>query len=249
MGKLFGNLTTEGTEKVEDRLGGGRHLFNTGLYENARVKLAYAGAYDSGAKYVTVIFDIDGQELEISETITNKQGQNTYEKDGKKNQLPGFVTINDLCLTITGQELSDQDSEERQIEIWSFEEKKKVRQARDVLVDFLDKPCSLAVRKILKNKQKKNESTGKYEDIADEITVNDVAKSFHVESRRTVSEIKNGKDDAVFIDQWSEKWAPGGEGKLIDQRTIKEGGKGGSGSGAPPKSSGAADKPKTSLFS
>lgn len=243
MGKLFGNLTTEGTEKVEDRLGGGRHVFNTDLYEDKRCKMMYMGKYPSGAMYITAIFDIDGQELEITETITNKQGQNTYEKDGKKNQLPGFVTINDLCLTITGQELSDQDTEERQIEIWSYEEKKKVRQARDVLVDTIDKPVSLAVRKILKNKQKKDDK-GDYKDIADEITVNDVYKSFHVESRRTVAEIKNGKEDAEFIDAWKEKWA----GKEIDQRSIKDGKGGGAASGAP-KAGSTGDKPKTSLFS
>lgn len=244
MGKLFGNLTTEGTEKVEDRLGGGRHVFSTDVYENVTSKMAYMGKFPSGAMYITWIFDINGQELEITETITNKKGQNTYEKDGKKNQLPGFVTVNDLCLTITGQELSDQDTEERQIEIWSYEDKKKVRQARDVLVDVIGKPASLAVRKILKNKQKKVEGSDKYEDIADEITVNDVYKSFHVESRRTVAEIKNGKEDAEFIDAWKDKWG----GKDIDQRSIKDGKGGGSASGAP-KASAGGDKPKTSLFS
>lgn len=245
MGKLFSGLSTEGLEKVEDRIGGGRHIFPTGIYENATVKLAYTGLFDSKARYVTIIFDIDGQELEISETITNKENKNFFEKDGKKQQLPGFATINDLCLTVTGQELEDQDSDERQIEVYSFEEKKKVRQARDVLVDMVGKPASIAVRKVLKNKQKKNEGTGKYEDIADEITVNDVAKSFHVESRRTVAEIKAGKEEAKFIDEWNDKWA----GKEIDQRKIKDGKAAGSSAGATPKSSGGETKPKTSLFS
>jgi hypothetical protein len=244
MGKLFSGLSTDGMEKLEDRLGGGRHIFTTDVYENVTVKLAYAGQYDSKAQYVTIIFDIEGQELEISETITNKQGENFYVKDGKKNQLPGFATVNDIILTVTGSELSDQDTEERQIEVWSSEEKKKVRQARDVLVDMIGKTASIAVRRILKNKQKKNDSTGKYEDIADEITVNDVAKSFHPESRRTVAEIKAGKTEAMFIGDWKEKWG----GKEIDQRSIKEGKTGTSGSGAPPKSSGAEAKPKTSLF-
>lgn len=244
MGKLFGNLNTDGMEQVEDRLGGGRTLLDTGIYEDKRVKLAFAGQFDSKAQYITIIFDIDGVELEITETITNKQGENFYTKDGKKNQLPGFATINDICLTVTGEELSDQDTEERQIEVWSYEDKKKVRQARQVLVDLIGKPVSLAVRKVKKNKQKKNDK-GDYVDIADEITVNDVVKTFHVESRRTVAEIKAGKDEAKFIDEWAEKWA----GKEIDQRKIKDGKGGDSSAGAPPKSSGGAEKPKTSLFS
>lgn len=190
MGKLFSGLTTEGTEKIEDRLGGGRHIFSTDVYENVTVKLAYAAKYDSGAQYVTMIFDIDGQELEISETITNSEGQNFYTKDGKKNQLPGFATINDICLTVTGEELSDQDTEERQIEVWSFEEKKKVRQARDVLTALVGATASIAVRKVIKNKQQKTDEkkNGKtvYVDTAEEVTINDVYKSFHPESRRPV---------------------------------------------------------------
>jgi hypothetical protein len=246
MGKLFAGLSTEGTEKTEDRIGGGRHVFNTDIYE-AKVKLAFAGKWDSGSQFVTVIFDVDGQEYEETITITNKEGKPFYVKDGKKNQLPGFVTINELCQVITGNELNEQETEERQIEVWSSEESKKVRQARDVLVDLVGQDVLIALRKTVQPKQKKNDN-GDYVDTDEDVTINELVKSFHVGTRCTVGEIVKAKEagkqpEANFIDAWREKW----KDSVYNKR--KGGGNTSSGSaGAPPKASGSTEKPKSSLF-
>lgn len=252
MAKLFSKLTTEGTEKVEDRIGGGRQLFDTDVYEDIKLKLVYTGKWDSGAEYVVVIADIDGKEFEETITITNAKGENFYMKDGKKNQMPGFVTINELCLTVTGEELEDQDWEERQIEVWSSEDKKKVRQARFVATALTGAQASLAIRKLANWKQQKTDKKDDrgrtvYEDTDQVIESNDIAKSFHVETRCTVSEIQKAQKDekepvAEFIDKWKDQWA----GKLIDQRkgTPKKG----SGNAGAPKASSSGEAPKTSLF-
>lgn len=245
MGKLFAGLSTEGTEKTEDRIGGGRHVFNTDIYD-AKVKMAFAGKWDSGSQYVTVILDIDGQEYEETVTITNKEGKAFYVKDGKKNQLPGFVTINELCQVITGDELNEQETEERQIEVWSSEESKKVRQARDVLVDLVGKDVIVALRKTVQPKQKKNDN-GDYVDTDEDVTINELVKSFHVQTGCTVGELVKAKEkettpEANFKDAWREKW----KDSVYNKR---KGGSSSSGSaGAPPKASGGGDKPKSSLF-
>lgn len=248
MGKLFAGLKTEGLEKTEDRIGGGRHIFNTDIYDhNTKVKLAFAGKWDSGAQYVTLIFDIDGREYEETITITNKNGENFYVKDGKKNQMPGFVTINELCQVITGNELHEQETEERQIEVWSSEESKKVRQARDVLVDLIGQDVIIALRKAIQPKQKKN-GAGDYVDTDEDVTVNELVKSFHPGTRCTVGELVKAKEtgkapEANFIDAWREKWKD-------TEYNKRRGGSSSKGSaGAPPKAGGAADKPKSSLFS
>jgi len=254
MGKLFAGLgVTKDMEETEDRIGGGRKYFDTDVYENIDIKLAFTGKSDSGARYVTVIAAIDGEEYEETIYITNAAGENFYMKDGKKNQMPGFVTINELCLTATGSELEDQETEERQIEVWSFEDKKKVRQARDVLTDLTGAKASLALRKATEPKTKKTDKTdsrGKpvYEDTDEDRTINEIVKSFHPETRATVGEIKKAqKDDkdieAKFIDEWAEKW----KGTTYNKRKGAGGGSSkGSGDGAPPKSTG--EKPKSSLF-
>lgn len=250
MGKLFAGLSTKGLEEAEDRLGGGRRIFDTDVYENIDIKLAYTGKSDSGARYVTVIALIDGEEYEETIYITNGKGENFFERDGKKQQMPGFVTINELCLTATGSELEDQETEERQIEVWSYEEKKKVRQARDVLTDLTGAKASIALRKATQPKTKKTDQVkdGKpvYEDTDEDVTINEIVKAFHPETRATVSEIRKAqKDDkeieAKFIDEWAEKY----RGTTYNKR--KGGGSKGASSGAP-KSSGTSDKPKSSLF-
>lgn len=253
MAKLFSDLkVTQDMEEVEDRLGGGRHVFETDVYEELDIKLAYTGKSDSGARYITIVAEIDGNEYEETIYITNSKGENFYVKDGKKNQMPGFVTINELCLTATGSELEDQDTEERQIEVWDSTEKKKVRQARDVLTDLTGAKATLAIRKVVQPKTKKTDrkdDKGRtvYEDTDEDVTVNEIVKAFHPSTRATVSEIrraeKDGKDiEAKFIDEWAEKY----RGKTTNKRKGN-GSSSGSGSGAP-KASGGGEKPKSSLF-
>ena len=246
MSKLFAKMSvTKDMEAVEDRIGGGRHIFDTDVYENVNIKLAYTATWPKGSRYVTVIFDIDGQEYEETITITNSEGNHFYMRDGKKNQMPGFVTINELCLTATGKELEDQDTEERQIEVWSSEEKKKVREARDVMVDLTGATVSIALRKATQPKQKKDDA-GEYYDIDEDVTINELVKSFHAETRATVSEIRKAEEkeqeiDAKFMDEWVQRW----KGSVYNKRKGGGSGSKGSGKGAPAKT---AEKPKSSLF-
>lgn len=251
MGKLFAGLSSKGLEEAEDRLGGGRRIFDTDVYENVDVKLAYAGASPGGAKYVSLVFLIDGAEYEETIYITNSKGENFFERDGKKQQMPGFVTINELCLTATGSELEDQDTEERQIEVWSYEEKKNVRQARAVLTDLTGAKATIALRKATEPKTRKTDrmKDGKpvYEDTDEDRTINEIVKCFHPETRASVSEIKRAqKDDkaieAKFIEDWTEKY----RGTVYNKR--KGGGSSKGSTDGAPKSSGETEKPKSSLF-
>lgn len=253
MSKLFSNLKTDGLEEAKDVIGGGFRTFETDVYENVKLKLAYTALWQGGSRYVSLVFDIDGAEYEESITITNSAGDNYYMKDGKKNQMPGFVTVNELCMAATGEELSELNTEERQVEVWDSKEKKKVRQARDVIVELCGTDVSLAIRKVLEPKTEKSnkvDDKGKpiYEEIDGDYTKNEIVKVFHAETRATIAEIKKAqKDDkdieAKFMDQWKEKW----QGSTYNKRKGNgKSGAGSTGSGAP-KSSGA-DKPKTSLF-
>lgn len=250
MGKLFQDMTTDGMAEAEDRLGGGRQLFDTGIYENAMCKLVFAGASDKGAKFMRFLVQIDGKDYEETIYFTNKAGENFYKDkaDGKKQQMPGFVTVNEFCLAATGQELSDQDFEERQIEVWDNEKKQKVRQARSVATGLIDVPITLALRKFIENKSVKADD-GSYVDTDETRESNEIIKCFHPETRATVAEIKKAQAadkpiEAKFIDEWAAKY---GADHVADKRT-KKGNSGGT-SGAPPKAGATADKPKNSLFS
>lgn len=218
--KMFGNMTTDGLEQVGDRLGGGGVL-DSDLYTGT-VKLAYAGKAASGAQSVTVVIDFGGREYREAFWITNKAGQNFYadKNDPKKKQpLPGFTSVDDLCLLTTGLPLEDQDVEDKVIKIYDFEQKKDLPTNVPVLVQVIGKPISAAILKQVVDKQKKDDR-GEYRNTGETREENIVDKFFHADSARTVSEIRDGKETGIFAGRWVEKnkgtvrnKAKGSEGK------------------------------------
>jgi hypothetical protein len=164
---LFKNLTTDGLEKQEDRLGGGGGLWDTGAYDGI-VKMAYAGTYQSGAQYIAVTLAVGSREYRQQILITNSKGENFYStQDGKKVPLMGFSMIDSLCMLTTEEPLSAQDVEEKTISIYDFEQKKEVPTVVPVLMDLLNKPITFTIEKQLVHKQAKD-SAGNYVDTAEE---------------------------------------------------------------------------------
>lgn len=247
MTKMFGNLTNEGLEEAGDRLGGSV-LFPTNVYEGV-VKMAYAGkAQSSNAQSVTVIIELDGKEFRETHWVTNKNGENSWQDKTdpkKKHPLPGFTSIDDLCLVTTGYGLADQDIEEKVVKIFDFEQKKDVPTNVPVLVNLLGKPVFVAVVQQTVDKQKKTDAG--YVNTGETRNENIAEKFFHHETRRTVTEIKQGLDEAIFMDAWKEKNAgqpPRNKAKGADGKSGAPGA--GGNAGAP--SASAAQKPAKSLF-
>lgn len=247
MSKMFGNLSTEGAEKAGDVLGGGRVVFETDAYE-AKIKMAYVGkSQSSDAQGINLILDIGGQEFSPRAIyITNRNGENFYKdkNDGSKKLLPGFEQIDELCLVTTGQELSEQDVQEKTIEIYNFDEKKMVPTNMPVLVDLIGKDVIVCIEKQNIDKTKKEGDA--YVPTGETVDVNEIAKFVHLESRMTVTEAREELDEPVFLDKWVEK----------NKGNTRQRAKGAQGkSGAPGRSGGSngapapgAGKPKTSLF-
>lgn len=250
MDNIFGNMNTDGQEDQGDRLGGGGTI-ESGVYD-ATVKLAYVGkSQSSNAMSVTVHLDIDGFEYRETVWVTNKDNQNYYvpkNDPNKKVTLPGYVTINDLCLLTTGYGLTDQDMEEKVVRLYDFDQKADVPKSVPVITSILGKPITTAIFKNIVSKRAKG-ADGKYHATGDTREENEVDKFFHYESKRTVTELKNQMDEAIFIAKWKEKNA----GKPPRDRTDKNAPKSGAPAnpgkpgGAPAAGAGAA-KPKSSLF-
>lgn len=246
---LFNNLKSEGLEQSQDRLGGFQ-VVESGVYEGATIKLAYAGkATSSNAQNVTISFELPGGK-EYSETfwITNKNGENFFrnkQDNTKKIPLPGFTLVDDICLMTTEKPLSDQDTEEKMVQMWDAEEKKQMPKAAHVLVDLLGKQVSLGIVKQVVNK---NEKQGdEYVPTAETREENVTDKVFHFPSGFTVVEARNQAAEPAFIKAWADK----NNGVTRDRRTIKDGQQGASGkSGKPggPPQAGSSAKPTTSLF-
>lgn len=246
MGKMFGGLTqTENLEESQDRLGGGFEAVPSDLYIG-EIKLAYAGKSPKGAQNVTLHVDIGGKELRETIYLTTKAGDNFYtDKDDatKKHPLPGFTTVDDICLLTTGHSLIDQDTEEKVVKLYDFQERKELNKPVECLTALHGQQIALGVLRIDQDKNKKNDQTGEYEPTGETMTINEIDKVFHAETRRTVNEYKQEVESAEFAEAWVKK----NQGK--NRNKIKGGGAGGAGStGVGRPGAGNSPAPKKSLF-
>lgn len=239
---LFNKLTSDGLEESQDRLGG-FGVFDSDIY-TGKIKVAYAGTSSGGATSVSLVVETGGKEYRETFYVTNKKGENFFTKDGKKIPLPGFTIVDDICLIASGKPLANQETEEKVIKLYDFEQKAEVPKSVPVLTDLIGQEISLGVLKQLENKTKKNDSTGEYEATDETRETNTVDKVFHPEMKLTVAEARNGKEEPEFWGKWVEK----NKGTVRD-RTEKKGAGGGN-AGAPPKpaAAGGTAAPRQSLF-
>lgn len=247
---LFKDMTTDGLEETQDRLGGGQHIFETDIYTGT-IKAMYAGQSQSGAHNITLIVDFGGKEYRETIYYTNKNGKNYFfNKDDptKKVPLPGFTVIDDICLSVTGAPLCEQATEEKVVKVWNFDAKKEEPKAVPMITAALGKTISLGVVKQLENKATKQGD--EYVPTTEVRTSNYIDKVFHTESKMTVVEAKAGKTEGEFWDAWLKR----NQGQERDKRTIKDGEGGAAGrpaprsSATPPQAGGSGAAPRKSLF-
>lgn len=241
----FANLGND-LEQQGDRLGGGGPL-DTDAYP-ATIKLAFIGESSGGARSVTIHADAGGREFRETLYVTSgrEKGQKEYyERDGKKIPLPGYATVNDLCLLATGYPLSEQTFEEKVVNLYDFDERKELPTKVTAITSVMGKKVILGIQKITDDKSKKNESTGAYEPTGETRDLNAIDKVFHVESKKTVSELI-AKADAQFHDKWVAK----NRGVTVMKAKGASGTSGipGQGGGTPPAAGGAAKGGSKSLF-
>lgn len=236
---MFSDLNKENLEETQDVLGGGRQLLDTGIY-TGEIKNAYADVSAKGARFIALELDFNGQRYSENVYITNQQGKNFWERDGKQFPLPGFTTIDDLCLVTDGAPLTEQETQDKKIEVWDRESSGMVVRSKPVLINLIGQTASFAIHYVRKNKNVLNESTGKWDSTNEEQMENTINKVFHTESKSTVKEARDGHE-ALFWDKWDTK----NTGNVIDR--FKEV-KGGATAGRPQAAGAAAPTERKSLF-
>ena len=235
MNAIFGDLTTDGLEEAQDRLGGFQPL-DSNAYDT-KIKAMYAGQADSGARSVTVIADCDGRELRETVYITNKKGENFFlnkNDQTKKVPLPGFTLIDHICLITTGKPLAEQTTEEKVVKVYDRDAGGEVPTSVPMLVDCIGQDITLGVLRQLENKSKKVD--GKYVDTAETREINLIDKVFDTKTKMTVVEAQNKAKEPEFYEAWLDK----NKGEIRDRRTIKDGEGGDAGNSGRPASKPAA---------
>lgn len=198
----FDNLTNDGLERQGDSLGSGRQVFPSDIYD-MKIKYAYAGKSNGGAMFVTVVGNLlTANNAEYQETfyITNKQGVNSFEKNGKRFPLPGFTVIDDMCCFGDKKHLSQQSTEDKIIERYDAEAKGMVQVSVPVITGLTGKTVSVAIRQIKEYKRKKFDDG--YKTISETIEINQIDKVFDNTTHKTANEMIDKKEKAEFYDTW-----------------------------------------------
>ena len=244
---IFGNLTNEGLEETTDRLGGFQ-IRATDIYP-ATIKAAYAGQSAGGARNVTIVVELPDGEYSETIYVTNKKGENWFlnqNDKSKKVPLPGFTTIDDICLVTTGKSLAEQDSEEKVVKIYDFDERKELPKAVPMLVDLIGQTLFLGIVQQTVDKNQKNDSTGEYEPTGETRDENVIEKVFHDPSKMTVVEARQGATEPVFFEKWLSK----NKGNIRNKAkgTDGKGAQSGRPGGGAPQSGNGGQKKTSSLF-
>ncbi|WAW11616.1 ssDNA binding protein [Acinetobacter phage nACB1] len=210
---IFG--TGAASTNVEAEKDFSKRTLDTGAYSGT-LGMVFVGQAQSGARNVTVHVNLDnGKKLTETVYITNKTGQNTYEKDGKHFHLPGFQLINNLAVMTTGKGLFDlaADVETRSVKLYDFTAKAEVLQDVQAVIPMIGQRVLLAVQEEEKEKQKKNDATGNYEGTGEFTLINSIVKCFDPETTQSAVEKANGQEAAAL-----EAWLKTNKGKVKEAK-------------------------------
>lgn len=241
---LLKSLTIDQSIANEKDTLGGVQVLESGLYL-AKVTLAYLTKADSEA--LGLVFEAKtelGQTIRETIYMTSgkaKGGSNYYtDKEGKKQYLPGFLMCNALSLLTVGKDISDIDTEDKVVKVYSKEAKAEVPTKVPMLTELLGHEILIGLVKQTVDKTKKNDATGVYEPTGETRDQNVIDKLFRASDRKTTTEIR-ANAPATFVEAWSTKHTG-----VTQNRAGKTAGV----AGVPKAATGAfgAPKPKQSLF-
>lgn len=207
---LFGKGYNDKAIPVTDKQ---KRTVDSGVYPGT-IKNAFIGKSSGGATSVSLEVKLDSGKT-IFETIyvTNREGNNTYEKDGVIGYLPGFLTVNQIALFATGKDLYELESdlEERIVKQYDFTAGKQVDKPAMVIVPLLEQPILVAIKEVRENKTKAGDGNKRIT-LAEERVFNTIDKVFHTSTFHTQAELEQNKEAAYL-----ESWKKDNEGKVDDR--------------------------------
>lgn len=207
---LFGKGYNDKAIPVTDKQ---KRTVDSGVYQGT-IKNAFIGKSSGGATSVSLEVKLDSGKT-IFETIyvTNKQGDNTYEKDGVIGYLPGFLTVNQIALFATGKDLYElePEMEERIVKQYDSKAGKQVDKPAMVIVPLLEQPILVAIKEVRENKTKAGDGNKRIT-LAEDRVFNTIDKVFHPSTFHTQAELEQDKE-ATYLATWQKD----NDGKLDDR--------------------------------
>lgn len=205
---LFGEGFSKKAEKEQDF---SKRTVDSGVYE-AEIKMAFAGQSSGGARSVTLQLKLEnGKDYSETVYVSNREGKNVYEKDGKEYYLPGFLLINNIAVLATERNLFDlaEDVETRTVKLYDYDLRKEVATDVPAIIPLIGKRIKVAILEKEEEKNTLNTSTNKYEPSGEFRIKNEMVKVFNPDTNQTVPEMRDEKDASVITD-----WLEVNQGKL-----------------------------------
>lgn len=239
MSLLSGLSTPADVAEEKDILGGGSYQCDSGVYD-AVIEYAYAEKNENGTLVLHFGAKLDdGFQLKQRINLTKRTGETFYtNKSGEKFPMSGFVVGEAISLFGAQKPLAELESKQATVKVYNKELKKEVPTDVPMLVELLNKPIKLGIKKVIKPSGSYDAANNWIEDQSKTFTFNEIDKVFHPKSGLTVPEIRAKKTEAQFLKDWQDKW----QGKVDDQTD----GTAATASGTPAAATAAA--PTSSLF-
>ena len=197
-------------ENETDSVGGSSGPLESGAYP-AKVEVAYVKKAASGAVGVVLLLKTSsGRELRTTEWVQSgdAKGNNNFyvdKRSGEKRYLPGFNTVNSLCLLTAGIELYDVTTKTKLVDIYDFDLKKDIPTEVEVITDIIGKDIIVGAIRQTVDKQQKDDS-GTYVNTGETRDENEINKFFRASDKLTTAEIRAESTEPAFHNTWAEKW-------------------------------------------
>lgn len=194
-------------QKVVDRVGGSSAI-PSGIYK-MKLEYLYSDVAKSGAimMYGQAILE-DGTKYRISECVASgdaKGNKVTYTKDGIEHYLPGYTTINNICLLTVGEPIDSCQEEEKVLDLYDSELQKTASRKVMCIKGIAKIDINLGIMREIVNKQVKSGDKGnKYINTNETRTINTINCVFRGNDNLTVIEIKAGAETSKFFDVWND---------------------------------------------
>jgi len=208
---MLDNLkSNDSIEHEGDSLGGGSYIIATDTYR-LTTDMAYFDKSKNGATSFNVVLKgKNGETVKQTWWVASgnaKGNKNFYtDKNGKDHYLPDFSSANNFCLLACGKEISALKTEEKQIMLYDFTERKEVPTKKMVAMDVLQTETIVAVEKQIVDKTV-DDGSGNYLPTGETREQNQIMKTFSVKDKRSAAEVRAElpAEEASFHDDWVEK--------------------------------------------
>lgn len=222
----------EDVEKSVDRVGGD-YFFDSGAHD-CQIDMAYLEATKGGAGAFALTLVCGNKTHRETFYITSgkaKGQKNHYvDADGKKQFLPGFTLVSNLCKVVLGKNLEEtnKSAEKKVINIYDWGQRKEVPTEKEfVFTELIGKSVKACIVKSIENKRKAD-SSGEYKPVNEKRTANYVSAFVNADTGLAAAEIEAKLDAPDFLPKWIEA----NEGVTRDNFKPVEGDVSSSGSGA-----------------